>query len=119
MCCLPILESPFRTVEALSAEYRPPPTVGLMRDTTGRIAAFFAHGQAFGQDRGEVDHRREIIDGYVVRAFVRRAGACPPIRVGSAYVTMHPRPTMSGRWEIWDRSTGHFKGPLRRPSLVR
>ena len=113
-----VLESPVRAVEALPAEDCPPPAPALVFDAAV-IAAFFARGQAFGQDCGKVDHRREIIDGYAVRAFVRRAGACPPIRVGSAYVTMHPRPTMSGRWEIWDRSTGHFKGPLRRPSLVR
>ncbi len=56
--CLPILESRFRAVEVLSAEYRPPPAIGLMRYTARLVAAFFAHGQAFGQDGGEVDHGR-------------------------------------------------------------
>ena len=103
----------------LPAEYRPPATLGLMRDTAGLVAACFAHRQVFGQDRVEVDHRREIIDRNAVRTFERGTDAYPPIRIGSTRETMAARSTMSGRREIWDRCTGHFKGLLRRPSLVR
>ena len=56
--CSAILKPPFWAMEVLAAEHRPPPTIGLMRDTAGVIAACFAHSQTFGQERAEVDHRR-------------------------------------------------------------
>ena len=56
--CLAILESTIRAVEAFASEYCPEPTIALMRDTAGVIAACFAHGQTFGQDGGEVGHGR-------------------------------------------------------------
>ena len=82
LCCSPILKQPVRTVEVLSSEYCPPPTIGLMRYTAGRIAAFFAHGQAISHHSGKVDHGREIIDRHTVRAPWRRYVVDNRIRMG-------------------------------------
>ena len=91
-----VLESPVRAVEVLATEYCPPPAIGLMCDAARLVATFVTHGQAFGQDRAEVDHRREIIDRHAVRAFVRRPGACPPIRIGSTRRTVYAQAAMLG-----------------------
>jgi len=45
--CLVILEPPVRTVEVLSAEDSPPPTIGLIRDTTGLVAGVMSSTIAF------------------------------------------------------------------------
>ena len=63
-------------MEVLSAEYRPPPTIGLMRDTAGYVAAFFAHGQAFDRQRllnGRFMFRR-IFGSKTFRTFKRITG---------------------------------------------
>ena len=54
------LELPIVTVKVLPTEYCPPAAIGLMCDAARVVAAYFAHRQAFGQDRGEVNHRPEI-----------------------------------------------------------
>ena len=89
-----VLESPARAVEVLPAEYCPPAAIGLTLDAARVVAACFAHGQAFGQDRGKVDHRRQTIDGYTVRAFVRRPGAFPPRRIRSTRSTVDAEATV-------------------------
>jgi len=78
------LKPSVRAVEISSAEYCPPAAIGLMRDTAGAIATLFAHGQAFGQDCGKIDHRRDIIDRDTVRTNARHSCCGPPGRVDSA-----------------------------------
>ena len=97
---LAVLESPVRAVKVLTAEYRPPAAIGLMRDTARFVVTFFARGQAFGQDCAEVDYRREIIDRHAVRAFVRRTGAFSPRRVGSTRSTMDAEATVLSCCEV-------------------
>ena len=67
-----------------------------MCETAGRIAAFFTHGQTFGQDRGEVDHRREIIDRHAVRAFCWRIHRQSPRSVPAAYRAVYAQAAMVG-----------------------
>jgi hypothetical protein len=44
--CLPILEPPVCAMEVFPIEHGPPAAIGLMRDTAGFVATFFAHRQA-------------------------------------------------------------------------
>jgi len=81
-------------MEVFACENRPPAANGLMLDTTGRVAASVTDGQAFGDYRRGVAHRRQIVGGDPAGAIVRHTNGHPPGGGRSTNRAVNPRAAM-------------------------